>query len=258
MNKMINLHLYLKKMLVSFFWMMILLLISGNSDLFAQPLPPPPLPLPFPDPLGLFGPGEEDKTQAIENIISTGMDRKPAGTPPFGLAPSGEPLWPIPEPEPAKPSATKIETAEPVSSEITSQSSSGTSSSEQHHEKINCMAARNSFEGKNISPMVKRPISSGTPSGLPGKPVAALSAKEIQALQYSFLYDLQRRAKFIYEGKNDLAAAVSCKWKLIGALHSNQIDEITFNIASKNNFPKFSLWIESVVEKDRKIAAENP
>lgn len=243
---------------VAFFWLIILLFISGKSGLFAQLPPLPPPPLPFPDPLGLFGPGEENNTQIIETVINTGMDRKPAGTPPFGLSPSGEPLWPIPEPEPAKPSPTKTEAAEPVSADITSQASSGTSSSEQHHEKINCMVARNSFEGKNISPMVKRPLSSGTPSGLPGKPVAVLSAKEIQALQYSFLYDLQRRAKFIYEGKNDLAAAISCKWKLIGTLHSNQIDEITFNIASKNNFPKFSLWIDSVVDKDRKIAAENP
>lgn len=233
--------------------MIILLFIPGKS-LFGQI---PPLP-PFPDPLGLFGTGEEDGNQIIETFINTGMDRKPAGTAPFGLSPSGEPLWPIPEPEQAKSSTTKAGTSGPSSAELTSQHSSGTSSSAQHHEKINCMAARNSFEGKNISPMVKRPLSSGTPSGLTGKPVESLSAKEIQALQYSFLYDLQRRAKFIYEGKNDLAAAVSCKWKLIGALHSNQIDEITFNIASKNNFPKFSLWIQSVVENDRKIAAENP
>lgn len=230
------------------------LLAINSSAAFAQ-LPLPPLPLP--DPFGIFGSTDEEKEKALNEIVSVGMERKPAGVAPYGLTPSGDPLWPIPDPEPAKTATAKIETAKAAPAVITSPSSSGQVTNEKHTETINCMIARNSFEGRNISPLINKNLTAGEKSGLPGRPAENLSDKEIEALQYSFIYDLQRHAKFVYEGKNSMAAAVAYKWKLIGSLHSNQIDEITFNIATKNNFPKFSLWIESVIEQDKKFI-ENP
>lgn len=235
-------------------WIICALLSINSSGAFAQ-LPLPPLPLP--DPFGIFGTTDEEKEKALGEIVSVGMERKPAGTAPYGVTPSGDPLWPVPDPEPAKTATAKVETAKAAPAVITSPSSSGQVSNEKHTETINCMVARNSFEGRNISPLINKTLTAGEKSNLPGRPVADLSEKEIEALQYSFIYDLQRHAKFIYEGKNALATAVACKWKLIGSLHSNQIDEITFNIATKNNFPKFSLWIESVIEQDKKFI-ENP
>ncbi len=235
-------------------WIICALLSINSSGAFAQ-LPLPPLPLP--DPFGIFGTTDEEKEKALGEIVSVGMERKPAGTAPYGVTPSGDPLWPVPDPEPAKTATAKVETTKAAPAVITSPSSSGQVSNEKHTETINCMVARNSFEGRNISPLINKTLTAGEKSNLPGRPVADLSEKEIEALQYSFIYDLQRHAKFIYEGKNALATAVACKWKLIGSLHSNQIDEITFNIATKNNFPKFSLWIESVIEQDKKFI-ENP
>ncbi|MDD3148938.1 MAG: hypothetical protein PHD82_16715 [Candidatus Riflebacteria bacterium] len=235
-------------------WVCCILLSLNSSAIFAQiPLPP----LPLPDPFGIFGNTDEEKEKALGEIVSVGMERKPAGTAPYGLTPSGDPLWPVPDPEPAKTATAKVETAKTTPAVITSPSSSGQVTNEKHSETINCMVARNSFEGRNISPLINKNLTAGEKSGLAGRPAAELSDKEIEALQYSFIYDLQRHAKFVYEGKNAMAAAVACKWKLIGSLHSNQIDEITFNIATKNNFPKFSLWIESVIEQDKKFI-ENP
>ncbi len=235
-------------------WVICALLSINFSAALAQ-LPLPPLPLP--DTFGIFGNTDEEKEKALGEIVSVGMERKPAGTAPYGVTSSGDPLWPVPDPEPAKTATAKVETAKAAPAVITSPSSSGQVSNEKHTETINCMVARNSFEGRNISPLINKNLTAGEKSNLPGRPVAELSEKEIEALQYSFIYDLQRHAKFIYEGKNALATAVACKWKLIGSLHSNQIDEITFNIATKNNFPKFSLWIESVIEQDKKFI-ENP
>ncbi len=211
----------------------------------------PPLP-PLPDPLGLFGGNQADIEEVADAMISSGV-RQPAGVPPYGLTPSGEVFWPIPEPAPAKISANRGEAANTSPAAISSPSLSGQTSVENHNEATDCMAARNSFEGKSVRPMISKTLTAGTVSNVPGKPLKNLTEKDIKALQHSFMYDLQRHSKFAYEGKNNLAAAISYKWKLIGALHADKIDEITFKIAEKNNFSKFSLWIESVIEEDKKF-----
>lgn len=234
--------------------LIICLFIWFGMPVMAQlPLPP----LPFPDPLGIFGGSGSEGEQAVTQVVSFGMERKPAGEPPYGRTPSGDPYWPIPEPAPAKLNQGNTEPPKPQPAQVISPSSSGSVTNEKHNETINTLPAGSSFEGKNISPVINRNLIAGSRSGLPGRPAERLSDKEVEALQYAFIHDLQRRARYIYEGKNAMAAAVSCKWKLIGSLHANQIDDITFNIADKNNFPKFSMWIESVVEQDIR-QAENP
>ncbi|HNX74304.1 MAG TPA: hypothetical protein PLM07_05655 [Candidatus Rifleibacterium sp.] len=230
------------------------LLLTCSSALLAQlPLPP----LPFPDPFGIFGNTNEEQDKAIDGIVGVGMTRNPTGTAPYGTTSSGEPFWPVPEPEPAKTVIGVVETGKATPAALTSPATAGQVSNEKHNATINCLIARNSFEGGNISPLVNKTLIVGEKSNLPGRPAEEFSEKELAAMQYSFIYDLQRHARFIYEGKNAMAAAITCKWKLIGSQHANQIDEITFNIANKNGFPKFSLWIESVLEQDRKFV-ENP
>lgn len=223
-------------------------LLISSSVVLAQ-LPPLP---PLPDPLGLFSGNQADIEEVADAMISSGV-RQPAGVPPYGLTPSGEVFWPIPEPAPAKISANRVEAANTSPAAISSTSLSGQTSVENHNETTDCMAARNSFEGKSVRPMISKTLTAGTESNVPGKPLKNLTEKDIKALQHSFMYDLQRHSRFAYEGKNNLAAAISYKWKLIGALHADKIDEITFKIAAKNNFSKFSLWIESVIEEDKKF-----
>ncbi len=232
----------------------LLALLTCTPALLAQlPLPP----LPFPDPFGIFGSSSEEQDKAIDGIVGVGMTRKPTGTAPYGTTSAGEPFWPIPEPEPVRTAPGGVENGNTTPAVLTSPATSGQVSNEKHNATINCLVARNSFEGANISPLINRTLIAGEQSNLPGRPAVEFSEKELAALQYSFIYDLQRHARFIYEGKNAMATAITCKWKLIGSQHANQIDEITFNIATRNGFPKFSLWIESVLEQDKKFV-ENP
>ncbi len=209
------------------------------------------LPFPFFDPFGFFGDSQEQNEAAVNRIVSVGMDRPPAGVAPFGLTPSGEPLWPVPEPQ--TPEIKSQNVAQPSAETVVDASTSGSTPVEKHNEKINSLVAKNSFVGKDVRPLINSEFLVGSAGGLPGRPQQEMNQQEVKALQHSFLYDLQRHARFVYEGKNELAAAVAHKWKLIGTLHSNQIDEITFNIAAKNNFPRFLLWIEAVIEQDMKF-----
>lgn len=241
------------KKLIRFF--VVSIIVSVCSVAFGQL----PLPFPFPDPLGLFGGSNEESGQAAGVVVDLGMQRKPAGDPPYGLTPAGTPYWPMSDPPPAKkaPETSVNLPAAQVSAQMTNPSVSGNLSNELHSQNLHSMAVAGNFDGKVIGPMVAGNLEKGLLSGVQGRPVGNLSDREIESLQYSFLYDLQRRARYIFEGKDAMAAAVSSKWQLIGDLHSDKIEEITFNLAQRSNFPNFSMWIQSVVEKDKQFA-ENP
>ncbi|MGM0601002.1 MAG: hypothetical protein ACQETH_14425 [Candidatus Rifleibacteriota bacterium] len=219
------------------------------SNAFAQlPLPP------FPDPFGIFGGSPEENQQVVNEMVNVGMERNQPGVPPYGLNASGDPRWPIPEPAPPREKQAAVNNTTPVPAKITDSALSGHESIENHRENTDNLTAKNKFDGNEISGMVRNDLFTGTKSQTEGTSAAELTENEIKALQLSFLYDLQRRTRFIYEAKNDMAAAVSSKWQQIGRLIPDKIDEISFEIASKNNFDKFSSWIDSVVENDKQHA----
>jgi hypothetical protein len=239
------------KVKTTVFLLIMVVFYFGNVPLSGQlPLPP----FPFPDPFGIFGGTTEENQQIVNEIVTVGMERTQPGVAPYGLDAAGNPNWPVPEPDPAQSNSTTDNVSAPVPAKITDTAISGQETVENHREKIEVIPAKNKFAPTEISAIVRNDLYAGTKSSSGGTESEKLSENEIKALQVSFLYDLQRRARFIYEAKNDMAAAVSCKWQKIGRLYPDQIDKISFDIAQKNNFDNFSFWIDSVVEEDKKYA----
>lgn len=226
-----------------------LVLLAGTVLAQLPPLPPLPFPtLPlfpgFPD---LFGGSGSDPNQAATQLLSVGMDRLPAGQAPYGTDASGNAIWPISAP-PAPTGAATTNPA-PAPAAITNTGSSGTEQPGSHVDRTLDCIPKGTVTKETIRPLIEGSFPA-TPGPRTGRPAERWTAEEVDRMRYSFLYDLQQRAKFIYEGKNDLALAMALKWQVIGRLHGDQIDQVTMNIARQKNYPSFDLWIERVVQQD--------
>lgn len=220
---------------------------------FAQVPPPPPLPPlpPFPFP----GPANEPipdilsaSSKQVESYVQHGFEEGQTGKPPYGLDTDGKPLWPIEKRYPNG-LASAPEPAAPAN-DLSNPAVGGKYSPDRHTVRMAELRTRGSFQPTTVRPLVQKDLSTGSGNqGLSNAVSETLSAEEVRRLRFSFLYDIERFARFEYEGAYEKALGLALKWKILGRRHAAQIDEITDQIAQKQGQGLFSSWIAGVITR---------
>lgn len=218
----------------------------------------PPLP-PLPDPLGIFGNSSGNTSgntsgsssqQTVNAIYDSGMSHS-VTQPPFGVDATGNPQWPIQAPPPPSPAPTSGTTgsANPVKDLQTTPADSGVSL-EQTLDKVNQVPVRGKMQPAEVRPLLGTDLTEGGATTLPTAP--SLTGDEVNRLKAWFLYDVQRHARAVFEGKNAQALQIALKWQALGKMHPTHIETITGNIAARKGASSFAVWIDGIVQEDWK------
>lgn len=185
---------------------------------------------------------------AVQTLLGNAMKRLPPGQPPFGTDAAGNPAWPMQDPAAAQSRTNPPPQAGPDS--FSSTGSGGGDTPNGLVEKLSSLPGRGTATGEELRSQLETVLTAETGNS-GGRPVLTWSSQRVVRMKYAFLNDLQRHARFVFEGKNELALAVALKWQVIGQLHRSQIDAVTLDIARRQGAASFEAWIEGIVRADR-------
>ena len=218
------------------------ILAMSTMVLMAQtvsPFPPPGYPDPFQTSTAV-----KDATNILLNY---GMDRKLRGQAPYGVDGSGNPRWPVGTcPAPRAETTTG---SNPRPSSFGKVGVSGNDTPGDFCARLQEKSPKGEVACAKLRSLVEDRVTA-IPGNRQGTPVKPWTSVETARMKYAFLADLQKHARFVFDGEDDRALGVALKWQTLGKLHRDQIESVSMNIAGRKNFPTFELWIEAAVQAD--------